>query len=367
MTAPEYAPLLQVKLPHYPTAAAFTRARHDKIGRQLPQAIAHRGYKAKYPENTMSAFTAAVQVGAHAIETDVHLSKDGVVVLSHDATLKRCFGQKGKVLDFDWSYLSGLRTLQEPHDCMPRLLDLLEYLATPGLEDIWLILDIKVDNDARDIMRLIAETIQHVPPGAGRPWAERVNLGCWATKYLPLCATYLPNFPISHIGFSVCYARHFFKDSSVSSFNLRQKIMMGPSGRRFLRDAHAADRAVFVWTVNDASMMRWSIRRGVDGVLTDDPKKFLDLCRDFREDVFLEEDRLSMKQCLEIVGFNLLAVMFSLLFRWRHRHKLRLKDEAHQEVEGRDKAVESGLNRGVMCSSDGDGKRGDKGEGSMAC
>src|SRR5205809_7218419 len=62
---------------------AFTRARHDKTGRQLPQAIAHRGYKAKYPENTMSAFTEAVRVGAHAIETDIHLSKDGVVVLSH--------------------------------------------------------------------------------------------------------------------------------------------------------------------------------------------------------------------------------------------------------------------------------------------
>jgi glycerophosphoryl diester phosphodiesterase len=64
-------------------AAAFTRARHDKSGRRVPQAIAHRGYKAKYPENTMSAFTEAVRIGAHAIETDIHLSKDGVVVLSH--------------------------------------------------------------------------------------------------------------------------------------------------------------------------------------------------------------------------------------------------------------------------------------------
>lgn len=49
----------------------------------MPQAIAHRGYKAKYPENTMGAFEGAVEVGAQAIETDIHLSKDGVVVLSH--------------------------------------------------------------------------------------------------------------------------------------------------------------------------------------------------------------------------------------------------------------------------------------------
>ena len=48
-----------------------------------PQCIAHRGYKAAHPENTMGAFKGAVDVGTHAIETDIHLSKDGVVVLSH--------------------------------------------------------------------------------------------------------------------------------------------------------------------------------------------------------------------------------------------------------------------------------------------
>lgn len=52
-------------------------------GTPLPQAIAHRGYSAEFPENSMAAFVAAVQVGAHAIETDLHISRDGVVVLSH--------------------------------------------------------------------------------------------------------------------------------------------------------------------------------------------------------------------------------------------------------------------------------------------
>jgi glycerophosphoryl diester phosphodiesterase len=39
--------------------------------------------KARNPENTMRAFTDAIRVGAHGLETDIHLSKDGVVVLSH--------------------------------------------------------------------------------------------------------------------------------------------------------------------------------------------------------------------------------------------------------------------------------------------
>ena len=44
----------------------------------------------------------------------------------------------------EWDYISSLKTLQEPHEAMPRLKDLLEYLASSGLEDIWLLLDIKV-------------------------------------------------------------------------------------------------------------------------------------------------------------------------------------------------------------------------------
>lgn len=63
--------------------ATFTFARKDVSGRRIPQIIAHRGYKAKFPENTMRAFKGAVEVGAEGIETDVHLTKDGVVVLSH--------------------------------------------------------------------------------------------------------------------------------------------------------------------------------------------------------------------------------------------------------------------------------------------
>jgi tubulin gamma len=63
--------------------ASFTFARKDDQGRKIPQAIAHRGYKAAHPENTMGAFKGAVEVGAHAIETDLHISKDSVVVLSH--------------------------------------------------------------------------------------------------------------------------------------------------------------------------------------------------------------------------------------------------------------------------------------------
>ena len=63
--------------------ASWTLARKRPSGGRMPQAIAHRGYRAKHPENTMGAFQGAVKAKAHAIETDIHLTKDDVVVLSH--------------------------------------------------------------------------------------------------------------------------------------------------------------------------------------------------------------------------------------------------------------------------------------------
>ena len=82
---------------------------------------------------------------------------------------------------------------------MPRLSDLLEYLAFPENKEIWLLLDIKVlrrcfqvlfplkltgqlDNDGNDIMRLIAETLKQVPAHPQRAWNQRVVLGCWAVR-----------------------------------------------------------------------------------------------------------------------------------------------------------------------------------------
>jgi phosphatidylglycerol phospholipase C len=127
----------------------------------------------------MAAFRGAVKAGAHAIETDIHISADGVAVISHvscssrwfallhakylhhnlaylpclgsarltleqDASLKRCFGIEARIGECSWEYLSTLRTVAEPHEPMPRLKDFLQWLIQPELQDIWVVLDIKV-------------------------------------------------------------------------------------------------------------------------------------------------------------------------------------------------------------------------------
>nr|OQO18025.1 hypothetical protein B0A51_14108 [Rachicladosporium sp. CCFEE 5018] len=272
------------ELPQSPTfpAPTWTTARLDAQKRRRPQCIAHRGYKAAHPENTMAAFRGAVKAGAHALETDVHLTKDGVVVLSHDATLKRCFGRAEKIVDVEWKEIEGLRTIAKPHEGMPRLGDLLEYLAEPELEDTWLLLDIKLDNDAEKVMKLIASTLAEHPASESNPWTSRVMLGIWAAKFLPLALKYLPDFPVMHIGFSVAYARHFFTVPNVG-FNMLLPILIAPGGKKFIADAKADQRQVLAWTVNERDKMEWCIRRGLDGVITDDPKMFLEIEKSFDE------------------------------------------------------------------------------------
>jgi len=73
-----------------------------------PELVAHRGYAARYPENTLAALEAAIAAGARHVEVDVQLSSDGFPVLFHDRTLERMCGVSGAVHEMT---LSDLRAL----------------------------------------------------------------------------------------------------------------------------------------------------------------------------------------------------------------------------------------------------------------
>lgn len=70
--------------------------------------VAHRGYSALYPENTMISFEKAVEAGCKAIELDVGMTKDGVLVVLHDVTVNRTTNGTGNVHDLTWETVSQL-------------------------------------------------------------------------------------------------------------------------------------------------------------------------------------------------------------------------------------------------------------------
>jgi glycerophosphoryl diester phosphodiesterase len=75
---------------------------------KAPVIIAHRGASKQAPENTMPAFRRAIELGAGGIELDVHLSRDGHLVVTHDEQLERTSNGKGLVRDKTLSELKSL-------------------------------------------------------------------------------------------------------------------------------------------------------------------------------------------------------------------------------------------------------------------
>ena len=72
------------------------------------QVIGHRGAAALAPENTWASFDRALSIGADAIETDVHSTSDGELVLIHDKNLSRTTDGSGVVHETPWSVVKGL-------------------------------------------------------------------------------------------------------------------------------------------------------------------------------------------------------------------------------------------------------------------
>jgi glycerophosphoryl diester phosphodiesterase len=112
---------------------------------RVPWVIAHRGASAVAPENTMAAFRRAVELGADCVEADMHLSRDGKIVVLHDATLARTTNGEGLVKNFT---LPELREFEagswfSPEFKGERIPALEELLDFAGQADLSLYLEIK--------------------------------------------------------------------------------------------------------------------------------------------------------------------------------------------------------------------------------
>lgn len=107
---------------------------------------AHRGGAATQPENTLPAYQEAVRLGAHMVELDIAITKDGAIVLMHDATVDRTTDGKGRVIDFTLAELKRLDagTWKDPRFAGTRVPTLVEALAVLP-RNVWINVDFKAD------------------------------------------------------------------------------------------------------------------------------------------------------------------------------------------------------------------------------
>ncbi len=116
---------------------------------------AHRGASAYYPENTLSAFYAGLEMGANGIETDIQRTKDGVLVLFHDDTIERVTEGTGAICDHTYEELSRLLVRNEKTGRVDKILKFEDFLKYFAFRDLTFAIELKQDHVEKDTIDML--------------------------------------------------------------------------------------------------------------------------------------------------------------------------------------------------------------------
>jgi len=239
-------------------------------GQRPVLAFAHRG-GAYHPElegleNTLEAFRHAVALGYRYLETDVHVTRDGVLLAFHDEALDRVTDQQGKLAELTFAEVRAARVGGQ-HE-VPTLAELFD-----AFPDVQFNIDIKSEGAVAALAEFLrARGDEHrVIVGSFSPRRlgefRRLTGGRVRTSAHPLEVLAYRFLPSGRLADLVTRGH-------VSALQIPHRRGLGPlrvtvADRGLLRRAHAAGKQVHVWTVDDPDEMRTLLDRGVDGLFTD--------------------------------------------------------------------------------------------------
>ncbi|TQJ58873.1 glycerophosphoryl diester phosphodiesterase [Arthrobacter sp. SLBN-83] len=250
----------------------------DDAGRQLPIAMAHRGFSAEGLENSMAAFRAGVELGFRYLETDVHATSDGVLLLFHDETLDRVTDGNGRVAELPAAEVAKARINgREP---IPTFDELVAEL--PGAR---LNLDVKDWSSVRSTAAAIERHQVHhrvlvtsfsdrrrraVLKLLSQPVAS--SAGVASNALFTLLGPVLPRPVFRQL------MRRVLRDVHALQVPVRYgRIPVVTAG--FIRRAHELGLVVHVWTINEEDEMHRLLHLGVDGIVTDRADLLRDVLR----------------------------------------------------------------------------------------
>lgn len=220
-----------------------------------PLIWAHRGFSAIYPQNSLRAFSEAVDAGAHGIECDLQLTRDHVVVIAHDSSVAGRGGQLLNWADLLWSDVASGMPAGPP---VARLESLSELPACTLLN-----LELKEQGALNPV--LLNKTSEII---ARNHWEERVLLSSFSKSLLDLCAEQHPQWPRAALWAS------WLPD--VSDFSELVQVDAVHVASTFLREEtmqiyQQTGYAVACWDLDDKQTRLW-IDRDINGVIVDDPR-----------------------------------------------------------------------------------------------
>ena len=238
-----------------------------RFGGKKPLVWAHRGASEYAPENTLPAFEEAVRQGADGVELDIHLTKDGELVVIHDEKINRTSNGKGMVKDMTLAELRRFNyNRKHPEVCdwaeIPTMREVFELLKPTGLT-----INIELKTGVvfypgieEKILRLTAE----------EGMEDRVIYSSF-NHYSVLRLKELD--PQAKTGFLYsdgpidvpAYGKKYGVDAlHPALYNLQYP--------GFMEDCRAQGLSVHVWTVNSPMYVRMCQAAGVDAIITNDPK-----------------------------------------------------------------------------------------------
>lgn len=230
-----------------------------------PRVLAHRGLALTAVENTELAFRDAIAAGAKWIETDAHVTADGVAVLWHDPDLRRFDGTRDTIASLPWPDLRA-RTVKGA-----RLLTVGEALAM--FPEARFNIDVKVEPALKPVVQAVleAQAIDRVLLASFSDARRRR-----ASAAIPGIATSPGMAAIARCALATYGSRRKRQDRWRAALAGAVAVQVPPRyfgipivTRAFVASAHESGVEVHVWTINDPVEMRAMLALGVDGIVTD--------------------------------------------------------------------------------------------------
>lgn len=252
---------------------------HHSFLEPMPRVIAHRGDSRNYPENTLPAFESAVRMGIDVVETDIHLTKDGVLVIWHDPTLERNTDGSGRIEDHTLEELrrfdAGYTFTQDGGKTFPfrgkgvRICTLAEALEHCPGQRFNIDLKTKCPEIVDEFIKVIRE----------HDAVDRVVGASFHLSNLKRLRRLAPDFLTSITTAEVVPLLFRQKTHTLPKAFKRKIIFQIPMAAgpvkvvtpAFVKAMHQRGAVVMVWTINDEETMRRLFEMGVDSVMTDDP------------------------------------------------------------------------------------------------
>jgi glycerophosphoryl diester phosphodiesterase len=236
---------------------------------------AHRGGALLWPENSLLAFRmAAESLGADYLELDVHLSRDGEVVVIHDPTLERTTTGRGTVRGHTLAELRGVRLRDRSGAVTTEGIPTLDEVISLAIRARrQLLVEIKVDEAGRRYPgieeKVLASLDRHGATAASVVMAFERETWQRVRALRPdvrACALYSRR-TLAALGSTVAAELERAREAGVSDFGLEQTLVSADVVALVRR----AGLTLSVWTVNEDAAIRGFIALGVDVVTTDRP------------------------------------------------------------------------------------------------